>query len=123
MVFVYSSPKKSLTLFKDKNFYYFTLCYWDNDHWDKQHAMLIDLPESNKKDIKKLKTLMKANKLRYKENIYQESLSLTVLLPPKVSLIEKFSTDILKDIFLVSQDEVINYTPDGFRFKIGKNEK
>lgn len=118
--FEYSSAKKSLSLFKNKEFYYFTLCYWDNDYWDKQHAMLIDLPIKDVDTIKKFKTMMNSQNLSFKENTYQDSLNLTVLLPSKLSLINKFSMDILTDIFLVPSDGIVNYTPDGFRFKEGQ---
>ena len=115
--FEYSSKKKSLSLFKDENLYYFTLCYWDNDYWDKQHVMLISFPESNKKDIGKFKDLMNAKNLRYRENVAQKTWSLTVLLPSDASVIEDVSAEILQKIFIVSPSDIINYTPDGFRFK------
>jgi hypothetical protein len=118
--FEYSSPKKSLSLFKNKEFYYFTLCYWDNEYWDKQHVILIDLPLKDVDTIKKFKTMMNSRNLSFKENTYQDSLSLTVLLPSKLSLISKFSMDILTDIFSVTSDGIVNYTPDGFRFKAGQ---
>jgi hypothetical protein len=118
--FDYASKEKSLSLFKGEKFYYFTLCYWDNDYWDKQHIMLLSFSESDNEDIKKFKSLMNAYGIQYKENNYQDSLSLTVLLPSKLSVIEKLSNDILKKIFLVSQKDVINFTPDGFRFKIAR---
>jgi hypothetical protein len=119
--FGYKSKKRSLSLFKDENFHYFTLCYWDNDYWDKQHIMLIDFPESNKEDIKKFKSMMNTKKIKYRENSYQESLSLTVLLPSELSIIEKLSKDILTSIFLVSQKDIINFIPNGFRFKMVKD--
>jgi hypothetical protein len=120
--FEYSSPKKSLSLFKDKDFYYFSLCFWDNENWEKQHVMLIDLPQNDYDSIRKLKTMIKTHNMTYKQNIYQNSLSLSVLLPPKLPLITKFSQDILTSIFLVPSDGVVNYTPDGFRFKVDRNK-
>lgn len=116
-----NSTKKSLNLFKDENLYYFSLCYWDNDHWDKQHIMLIDFPEDSIDDIRKFKKLMSDNDLRYRENNYQESLSFSVQLPSDLSVIKKLSNDILANIYLLSQKDVINYIPDGFRFNMTKN--
>jgi len=82
--------------------------------------MLIDFPESNKEDIKKFKSMMKTKKIKYRENSYQESLSLTVLLPSELSIIEKLSKDILANTFLMSQKDIINFIPDGFRFKMAE---
>jgi hypothetical protein len=117
-----NSTKKSLNLFKDENLYYFSLCYWDNEHWDKQHILLIDFPEDSIDDIKRFKKLINDNVLRYRENNYQESLSFSVQLPSNLSVIKKLSNEILVNIYLLSQKDVINYTPDGFRFKMTKND-
>lgn len=118
----YNSTEKSLNLFKDDNLYYFSLCYWDNDHWDKQHIMLIDFPEDSIDDIRRLKKLMNDSDLRYRENNYQESLSFSVQLPSDLSVIKMLSNEILVNIYLLSQKDVINYTPDGFRFNMTKNK-
>ncbi len=64
----YNSTKKTLYLFRDENLYYFSLCYWDNDYWDKQHIMLINFPENSTDDIEKFKKIMNDNDLRYREN-------------------------------------------------------
>lgn len=116
-----ASIKKSLNLFRDENLYYFSLCYWDNDYWDKQHIMLIDFPENSIDDIKKFKKLLNDNDLRYRENNYQESLSFSVQLPSDLSFIKKLSNEILVNIYLLSQKDLIKYTPDGFRFDMTKN--
>ena len=79
--------------------------------------MLISFPESNKKDIGKFKDLMNAKNLRYRENVAQKTWSLTVLLPSDASVIEDVSAEILQKIFIVSPNDIINYTPDGFSFK------
>ena len=121
--FEFSSSKKSLSLFKGKELCYFTLCYWDNEYWDKQHVMLIDFPQRDMEIIKQFKTMMNTLNLTYRKNTYQDSLSLTVLLPSKLPVISKFSREILTDIFLLPPDAVVNYTSDGFRFKAEQNKK
>jgi len=120
--FEYSSTKKSLTISRDKELYYFTLCYWDNEHWDRQHTMLISFSESEKNGIYKLRKKIKAHNVGCKENFYQNTQSFTVLLPSKLSQIQRLSEEILRDIFMVPQDGVVNYTPDGFRLKMGQKE-
>jgi hypothetical protein len=121
--FRYNSAQKSINLFKDDNLYYFSLCYWDNDHWDKQHIMLIDFPVDSKDDIGKFKKLMKDNFLKYRENNYEKTLSFSVQLPSDLLAIEKLANEILLNIYQLSQKDIISYTPDGFRFKMTGNNK
>jgi hypothetical protein len=115
--FEYESDKKSLYIHKDKDLYYFTLCYWDNDYWDKQHVMLIDFPENDKETIDKFKSMLQANTIEYKAHTAQGLLNFSVLLPHDLPMIEKLSRHILVDIFLLSEQDTISYTPDGFRFE------
>lgn len=116
------SKDKSLFVFNNKDFYYFTLCFWDNEHWNNQFAMLIDLPEKDKKHIKKLKRLMKDSNLKYEQNKCQKDFDITVLFPSEPSVIQKFCENVLIDIFKVSKDETINYTSHGFRFNNVENQ-
>lgn len=115
--FEYKSDKKSLYLHKDKDLYYFTLCYWDNDYWDKQYVMLIDFPEDDKEAIAKFKSMLHANTIEYKTYTAQGSLNFSVMFPHDLPMIEKLSRNILVDIFLLSEQDTISYTPDGFRFE------
>lgn len=42
-----ASNKKSVSVFNNEDFYYFMICYYNNEHWDRQHVMLIDFPETD----------------------------------------------------------------------------
>jgi len=116
----YKSDKKSLFIFNNKDFYYFTIWYSNNEHWDKQHGILIDFPESNKEDIQRFKNILQAKQIKYREYVAQSDLHLDVMLPSDLSVIKDLCAKILKKIFFVKPDDVINYTPDGFRFKNDK---
>jgi hypothetical protein len=113
----YPSNDKSVFIFNNEDFYFFAICYYNNEYWDQQHVMLIDFPENNKEDIKKFKDLMHANKIKYRENIAQSSIHLTAMLPSNLSMIKYLCAEILEKIFIVTPNDVINYTPNGFRFK------
>ena len=112
----FKSDDKSLFIFNDKDFYYFTIWYTNNEHWDKQHGMMIDFPEANKGDIKKIKNLLQVRKIKYREHVAQSDLNLNLMLPSDLPVIKDLCTEILEKIFTVKPTDVINYTPHGFRF-------
>ena len=72
-------------------------------------------------DIEKIKKLINDDDLRYREDNHLETSSFTVWLPSELSFIKKLSNEILVNIYLLSQKDVINFTPDGFRFGLTKN--
>lgn len=113
----FKSDNKSLFIFNNEDFYYYTIWYTNNEHWDKQHGMMIDFPETNKEDIKKIKNLLQAKKIKYREYVAQSDLNLDVMLPSDLSVIKDLCAEILVKIFSVKPNNVINYTPHGFRFK------
>ena len=117
----FKSDKKTLFIFNNEDFYYFTIWYTNNEHWDKQHGLMIDFPETNKEDIKKLKKLLQAKEIKYREYVAQSDLHLNVMLPSDLSVIKDLCTEILETIFSVKPNDVINYTPHGFRFKMVGN--
>ncbi len=65
----YKSDNKTIYIFNNDDFYYFTIWYTNNEHWDKQHGLSIDFPENNKIDIKRFKNLLQAKKLKYQDYI------------------------------------------------------
>jgi len=58
----YISDSKTIYVFNNDDFYYFTIWYTNNDYWDKQHGLSIDFPENDKNEIERFKNLMKAKK-------------------------------------------------------------
>ena len=113
----YKDDSKTIFVFNKDNFYYFTIWYTNNEHWDKQHGLSIDFPENNKKDIKKFKNFLLSKQMNYQEYVAQSELNLRVMLPPDLTMIKSLCTEIFKSIYSVKPNDVINYTPDGFRFK------
>ena len=117
--YAFPSDDKSMFIFNNEDFYYFTLCYYNNSHWNKQHKILIDFPEKNLKEINILKKILKDSKIECREYIAQSRLHIDVMLPSDLPTIKKICFDILKKIYIVSPNDVISYTPNGFRFKNG----
>ena len=113
------SNKKSVSVFNNEDFYYFMICYYNNEHWDRQHVMLIDFPESDKENINKFRRLINVNEMKYREYVAQARLHIDVMLPSNLSVINQLCAKILEKIFLVSPNDVINFTADGFRFNNG----
>lgn len=114
----YNSTIKSLNLLKGRNLYYFSLHYWDNEHWNKQHLLLTNFPVDKIDEIEKFKQLLNDNDLRYREDTQQTISSFTVWLPPDLPFIKELSKKILVDVYQLSEKDVINFTPDGFRFEM-----
>jgi hypothetical protein len=79
--------------------------------------MLIDFSEDDKEAITKFKSMLQANTIEYKTHTAQGLLNFSVLFPHDLPMIEKLSRNILVDIFLLSEQDTISYTPDGFRFE------
>jgi hypothetical protein len=71
----------------------------------------------SRKIIDKFKRLLNANEIKYREYVAQARLHLDVMLPSDLSVINQLCAKILEKIFLVSPNDVINFTADGFRFK------
>jgi len=55
--------------------------------------------------------------MKYHDYVAQSNLNFRVMLPPDLPVIKSLCTEILESIFWVKPNDVINYTPDGFRFK------
>lgn len=113
------SNKKSVSVFNNEDFYYFMICYYNNEHWDRQHVMLIDFSETDKENINKFRRLINVNEMKYREYVAQARLHIDVMLPSNLSVINQLCAKILEKIFLVSPNDVINFTADGFRFNNG----
>ena len=113
----YKADSKTIFIFNNDNFYYFTIWYTNNEYWDKQHGLSIHFPEKNEKDIKKFKDLLLSKQMNYRDYVAQSELNLRVMLPSDLAMIKSLCTEILMSIYSVKPNDVINYTPDGFRFK------
>jgi len=112
----FRSEKKSVSLSKEQDFYYFTISYFNNSHWNKQHLLLIRFPETSQKEISRLRELIRKYEILYHDYVAQSHLHFDLMLPPELSTIKKICYDILAGIFAVSPNDVIHYTPDGCRF-------
>jgi hypothetical protein len=112
----FQSDNKSIFIFNDQNFYYFIVGYTNNEHWTRQHSILIDFPENNQKEIDGLKNILKKYKIDYRSYVAQSNLHFSVELPSDLAIIKMVCSDILKNIFMVSPNDTINYTAHGFRF-------
>jgi len=112
----YKADSKTIFVFNNDNFYYFTIWYTNNEHWDKQHGLSIHFPENNEKDIKKFMNLLLSKQMNYRDYVAQSELNLRVMLPSDLAMIKSLCTEILVSIYSVKPNDVINYTPDGFRF-------
>jgi hypothetical protein len=114
--YAFPSNIKSMYFSKNEDLTYFSICFFNNEYWDKQHLILIGFPETKIDKISRFKELMHVNNIEYNEYIAQSSMNLTALLPSDLTVIKSLCIEILDKIFFVSPDDVIQYTPDGFRF-------
>ncbi len=112
----YDADKKTIFVFNDDNFYYFTIWYTDNEYWKKQHGLSLHFSKNNEKDIEKIKNILLSRKIDYRDYVSQSELNIEVMLPPDLAVIKSLCTEILVRIYSVKQNDVINYTPHGFRF-------
>jgi len=113
----YKSNRKHLSVTKNDEKYFFSLSYYDNEHWDKQHLLFLTLNAHDDSNFKKISNLLDSYKLPYRTYESQDHLiNIDVRLPSDLKKIDNLCKDILTNFYKLESKDPIEFIADGFRF-------